>query len=219
MAWRSILSAAVITLAAQTAHSADLRIERAADGSAWILSANLHSEEEVDVLFGVTPYWIVQCPTEGRCYARSGCVVLALDADGIAHLHLDPYPNGEVSLMIADFAFEMEDVVGEALSPTWEGRLRDTKAILLIEHDEATAEEHALMGLGMALDHLRATSGLKPEIDESTPLAALADAAQRNLEGGPRLIPDTKPQIEFAIRAQVNESDLFDVESSSPTSP
>ena len=201
--------------------SAQLQIETATDGSAWITSAPVTSAatQEAEDLFGVSPDWIVQCPDQGRCYVRSSFIVFALDDAGHAHVHLVPHPEGHVSLMLADYAFELEPIIGSPLPPTWEDRLRDRRATLLIEYDDAVAEERELRGVGMALDHLRAVTGLEPEIDQSAPLTALTDSAQRDLEGGARLIPDTKPQIEFAIRSQLDGVDLFAETDPFPASP
>ncbi|MEM6275994.1 MAG: hypothetical protein AAF714_03530 [Pseudomonadota bacterium] len=184
-----------------TATSAEMHIDISPDGSAWI-SPTPAFAADLDP-FSTPPYWIVQCP--GRaCFARTGPLVLTLDESGAALLFLDPHPrDGTVSVMIADYAFELEPLLGSPLSPTWEARITDPRATLLTETDDAVAEERKLHGIDLAIDHLRSLSGVTFAGTTNT-LSALADAAEHSREGNPRLIPDTKPQIEFAIRAQLD---------------
>ena len=190
--------------------SAELQIETSPDGAAWITSAPVGADaDQENGVLAVSPFWIVQCPSEGNCYARSSFVVISLDDAGLALVHLDPHPEGQVSVMLGEYAYELEAIIDAPLTPTWEDRLRDRKAKLLIEHDDAVAEERPLKGVSMALDHLRAVMGLEPQIDESAPLTSLADSAERDIEGGARLVPNTKPQIEFAIRSQLDGVDPF----------
>ncbi|MEM1234939.1 MAG: hypothetical protein AAGH70_12520 [Pseudomonadota bacterium] len=197
--FRLVLACAALLCPAVPA-AADMQIDVASDGSAWIsptpaLAARLDP-------FSTPPYWIVQCP--GRpCFARSGPLVLALDDSGAALLFLDPHPkDGTVSVMIADYAFELEPLLGTPLSPTWEARITDPRATLLSETGDAVATERKLQGIDLAIDHLRGVAGVTMA-DSNGSLSALADAAEHSREGNPRLIPDTKPQIEFAIRAQL----------------
>ncbi|MEM9854682.1 MAG: hypothetical protein AAF841_09555 [Pseudomonadota bacterium] len=181
---------------------AQMHIDTTTSGEAWIYPEPQSELAKSVPPFSLPPYWIVQCPVEQRCHARNGPLILVLSESGAPVLHLDPHPKGTVALQISDFAFDAEELLGHALSPLWVSRFSDARAELLIEQEHATGHARALMGFDLALNHLRTRAGVKTGQPPASPLTAHADAADLERTSKPRLVPHTKPQIEFAIRAQ-----------------
>lgn len=137
-------------------------------------------------------------------------MILTVDPDGNARLHLEPRPSGSAALLANKRAHDLEAVLGEPLSQAWIDRLSDPKAVLLVALGEATAEERKMPGFAIALSYLVAMNSpwVSPATRNQTratvvtPLHALAETAETGQKASPRLVPHTKPQIEFAIRAQ-----------------
>lgn len=185
-----------------------MAIDSTPSGEAWIFPK---SDDHEALPFSTPPHWIVQCPGASTgCFARSGNIVLTLDSNGVARLFLDPHPEGTVALFLIDFAYEIDPIIGEPLSDTWISRLSDPAAKIVAETDSFVTSERAVEGFDMALAHLKlintsqaAFEALK-EDPQQTPLDALEDSAETARAGNPRLVPDTKPQVEFAIRAQID---------------
>ena len=179
-------------------------------GEAWIHRRTSEAGSSTSNPFAAKPSWIIQCPRPRACIGRSGAMVLTVDTKGNARLHLEPHPSGSVALLVNKRAHELESVLGVPLSEAWIDRLSDPKAILLVEFDEATAQERTIQGFDIAHSHLLEMNS--PELSQIlrrqtrngdvTPLHALAETAETVQTASPRLVPHTKPQIEFAIRAQ-----------------
>lgn len=199
-----------MALAASSPVFAEMAIDALPTGEAWIYQQPELTAPGEDALNSVSPHWIVQCPQPRRgCFGRTGPIVLTVDETGAVRLFLDPHPKGQIALILEDYAYDLEDFLGNPLSPTWQDRLSDPEALLVAETEDAIAIERPLRGFELTLQQLRSlhkpwaeTDARAAPIEEATPLDALAEAAETAQAGNPRLVPDTKPQIEFAIRAQ-----------------
>ncbi len=191
------------TLASPLNLHAELGIDIAPFGDAWVYELP-HGEAPQDHLpFSTTPLWIVTCPGgDQRCFARGNQMILTYDAVQGPILRLSPEPTGHTALLIKDYAYDLQEVLGRPLTLAWQARLTKKAARIEIELEGAIAHSIALEGISLALSHLVSLEGVAPISKAPPPLRAMATAAEQAHESGPKLIPDTKPQIQFAIRAQ-----------------
>lgn len=175
------------------------------------------------------PVWSVSCRVFLRgCMARGDGIVLRLDADNNPRLLVACSGNGRISILRRNFREDADHITSQPLAEPSIERMSGPDAFLVVEEPDASPVYIRTVGLNAVIGYLRwldsaparvlRDARLWPE-DGALDLQAAGDEALdrfRLMElrdaAGPRyLVPSTKPQIEFAIRAQGGVS-IFPVE-------
>lgn len=164
--------------------------------------------------------WKVQCrlPLRG-CVGKADGLVLWVDHDMGVHLVGPAGPGARISLLIDDVTRDMPGLFSYGLDPHHLEELTPHNARVLIERNGIVLQETRVEGIldvasylaflktGTARDSrdarlwLSATRRTPNAVDN--PLLDRYQAAEAQaLQEYPHYVPETKPQIEFAIRAQ-----------------
>lgn len=142
--------------------------------------------------------WHLDC-SQRACVARNGPLMLWTDRRGAPVLS-STVPLDGVELHFAGLSYPLTRLLGRPLSPIWQARLAADHGVISLRRSEQTTRI-SLAGFSDALNRLRSQTGLaRPSAPGPLAAMGLADARARGTPG--RHIPYTKPQVEFAIRAQ-----------------
>lgn len=198
--------------------SAETIAEIDAGGSATFLRIDAETGER-DRL------WTVQCrmPFQG-CVARSNQAVLRLDDDGDARITAFAAETDRISVQVQNFTIDRPNIFSRPLSTEDIAILDTPGAFVVIETAAETQSRFSTHGISLVVEYLRWLNQTTPAPDRdarefqitdhmqteygATPpeLAHLMLAEQNAASPRWQLVPYTKPQIEFAIRAQGGES-------------
>lgn len=148
--------------------------------------------------------WSMSC--DAGCTASRGVIDVTLDpTSGAPILSLACQPAGAVVLSLPDNrAFGMEAVLGRPMDAYWQSQVSKRNAALLLERRAQIAAQISLAGIDRAIADLRARTGTQAQ--QALPsgagghMAAMAQAASHT-QHAPKIVPQFKPQVHFAIGA------------------
>lgn len=156
------------------------------------------SENGLGVFQARETQWVVRCSVRS-CVARSDSLFLVVDASGVS---VDTDLTGNISVWQNRTSQPLPK--GRPLALFERDTLLAAKSIVLTDPNAASIVEPftlSVAGVGVVVAYME--MWLSREIIE-TPTRYLALAEGRNIADPSRLVPFTKPQIEFAIRSQVD---------------
>lgn len=170
------------------------------------------------------PVWTVRCALPLRdCVARSGALVLRVGPDGSARLSaFTGGPDASITIRQSNRAYERNRLFSAPLHPDDVALLDAPSAMLVIDTPAAVILRSPTGGIAEVIAYLAWVQGPEAQLlrdarlwprdgtlDTSKMSVAVLERymeAQRRMETGPEtLVPYTKPQVEFAIRAQGGE--------------
>lgn len=164
--------------------------------------------------------WSVYCAQPLRsCVARASGLVLRIDETGAPWLLAVTPPGARVSIQSRNYTFDAPDTFSMPLDAEVIARLAGEQAFLIVEESGQVVLRSRTTGIDKVVDYLSWIQGsaartlrdarLWPRngeirIQDMTPevLERFEVMQRRALEDQRQLVPSTKPQIEFAIRAQ-----------------
>lgn len=168
--------------------------------------------------------WAVQCaqPLRG-CVARAPGLVLRIDDNFEPWLLSVSQPNARVSLQSRNYTKDIPHLFTRALSDDLIHSLSDEKSFVVLEENGRVIQRTRTTGLDQVVDYLKWINGntgrtlrdarLWPRNEDiriqdmsEEVLERYAVMQRRALERQRQLVPATKPQVEFAIRAQEGTS-------------
>lgn len=168
--------------------------------------------------------WSVYCAQPLRaCVARASGLVLRIDEHGAPWLIAVTPPGARVSIQSRNYTQEAERLFSRALDADLIERLSHEKAFVVVEENGSVILRSRTTGIDKVVDYLTWIKGntartlrdarLWPRngdirVQDMTPavLERYEVMQRRALEAQRQLVPATKPQIEFAIRAQDGNS-------------
>ncbi len=159
-----------------------------------------------DVHLGAKPIWRIACPS--ICVGYNDAVTISLSDDKRLQMHR-PVPEGaRISLLHGQRTIDMPDLFTK---PIPNDRVHDMSrgGHILIEKDWKIATSFKTDGLSQVLSYLRwraaGAQGAWPQTEQvatTSPFYHLQIEQERQYAPHDQLVPNTKPQIQFAIRAQ-----------------
>lgn len=168
--------------------------------------------------------WSVHCAQPLRsCVARAPGLVLSVDENGAPWLISVTPPGTRISMQTRNYTRNVPHLFNQALNADSIRRLSAEKAFVVVEENGSVVLRARTTGLNKVVDYLTWIRGstartlrdarLWPRngdirVQDMTPevLERFEVMQRRALEAQRQLVPSTKPQIEFAIRAQNGDS-------------
>lgn len=168
--------------------------------------------------------WAVNCAMPLRsCVARAPGLVLRIDDQGQPHLVAAVSPGARISIHERNTTQDHPHLFGRPLPSDIIRRLSEEKTAVVIEEQGRVVLRSSTAGIDRVIDYLTWVQGntartlrdarLWPRnqemrIQDMTPevLERYEVMQRRAVEAQRQVVPSTKPQIEFAIRAQEGDS-------------
>ena len=223
---RKTLSAFTIVLIASLYF--DLFPSRGAAASGFYIADEI-SIDGPALFYGVTnelrqELWSVHCAQPLRaCVARSPGLVLRIDAEMQPWLIAPATPGVRISIQDRNYTQDTPNLLTGPLKADRIKKLSGENSFVIIEENGRVIQRTRTTGLDRVIDYLTWVHGntahtlrdarLWPRngdirVQDMTPevLERYEVMQRRALEAQRQLVPSTKPQIEFAIRAQEGDS-------------
>jgi|GEM_PF-2809009 len=219
MAWALFFSSSAFTNSANSNRNNTARIEYdiSVDGPAIFYRVHNAARKEI---------WRVDCTFPLRnCIARSNGLVLSLDANAKPWIIAARRRNSRVSMQVKNYTIDIPDLLNRPLSDGEVTHLSADHSFIVIESDGEVLLRTATKGLDQLISYLRwikspqaltmrdarlwpdfraaklGQAQFSTEVLENSKLQ-LARSNGVNEQYIRHQIPATKPQVEFAIKAQ-----------------
>lgn len=168
--------------------------------------------------------WSVYCAQPLRaCVARAPGLVARIDEAGVPWLIAVTPPGARISIQSRNHTRDVSTLFNQPLDAETIRRLSHEKSFIVVEENSVVMLRTRTAGLDKVIDYLTWLRGMTARtlrdarlwprngsirVQDMTPevLERYQIMQRRALEAQKQLVPTTKPQVEFAIRAQDGES-------------